>query len=523
MPNDTPIFENYELFLNENSKDISGPRGAMTLVSDDGMFRAYRDALTEGITDPGARAVIHEVMDRQRLDILTESSNVGASGMASGWTVLSFPILVDIYAEPIISELMNVYPVDKPIISIPRARIKASTRSFDGTSVEENYIPTPTKMVRSNVLEVAVAPNTSNNIFSAVGLSSDYQKMNRRFTLLTKVSVTETDGSAGTHTHEVSVNFRPDNRNQIAQTFTFNDSTGAEVEGRLNGNIDYEKGIFNFGCIFSGGDPTSSFECSFANLSLRFTPVATMNGRTKVSIEMEMNDLTIDVNEDFMLDLTEEQMQDFNTIYKIDLIRTLSEAVKRQVLLNKDYELSYFLKASENDIEANGAKQTFNMSNFVSDASMFRPDNTLDVLRNIIPRISTLVSTVRRNFNMYPSYLLAGLKTASMLRSMQDMATNIPNMRGELGFTGGASQFLKMKVLESVAMDENKIYVSTKAPQNALEKSSIVDIIFRPLYAIQEVTDGNTRHFIRSRTMIEISRTDGLGYIEVKNMENFLG
>lgn len=31
----------------------------------------------------------------------------------------------------------------------------------------------------------------------------------------------------------------------------------------------------------------------------------------------------------------------------------------------------------------------------------------------------------------------------------------------------------------------------------------------------KEITDGNVRHFVRSRTMVEIVRTDGLGVIEV--------
>lgn len=194
-----------------------------------------------------------------------------------------------------------------------------------------------------------------------------------------------------------------------------------------------------------------------------------------------------------MIDLTEEEMQDYSTIFKIDLIRTLSEAIKRQILLNKDWDLTYFLRASEPDMEANGAKQVLNLANYTAagGGGEFRPDNVKDVLQNIIPRISTLISTVRRNYNMYPSYMVAGLKTASFLRSLQEMATNIPNMRGELGFSGATSQFMQLKILESIAMEDNKIYVSTKAPQNALEKSSIIDLIFRPLYVVKEITDGN--------------------------------
>lgn len=516
------IFENYENFLNENKSNIDTPQAMMRTLSDDVMFEAYKECLLDGF-DGNVKAVLNNIMDRQREMVLSEGANVGASSVASGWTVLSFPILVDIYHEPIIAELCNVYPIDKPVISIPRVRIKSRTRSYDGSSVEESYMPTATKLIRAGFVEASVAPNTATNLFTTVGLSSDTLVMNRRYTLVTKIQVTETDGGGDPHVHEVGVNFRPDNRNQVMQTFTFNDSTGELVEGQIHANIDYQSGNVTMNCIFSGGAAGASFECDFAVFSLRFRPVNTMNGRTRVEVETSMNDITVDPNEDFIIDLTEEDMQDYSSIFKIDLVRTLSEAIKRQVLLNKDYDLAYFLNASESDMEANGAKQVMNLAAMNASGGEYYPDNSLSILRNIIPRISTLVSTIRRNYNMYPSYLVSGLKTASLLRSLQDMVTNIPNMRGELGFNGASSQFMKLKVLESVAIDDNKIYMSTKAPQNALEKSSIIDLIFRPLYVVKEITDGNTRHFVRSRTMIEVARTDGMGFIEVRNMENYVG
>lgn len=42
-------------------------------------------------------------------------------GLSNGWTTLSFPILTDIYSEPIISQLCNVTPIEKP--SIPRVKV----------------------------------------------------------------------------------------------------------------------------------------------------------------------------------------------------------------------------------------------------------------------------------------------------------------------------------------------------------------------------------------------------------------
>lgn len=431
-------------------------------------------------------------------------------------------MLVDIYAEPIIAELCNTYPIDKPVISIPRVRVKSTTTSYDGSSSESHYIPTYRAQVRTNIEDVNVSPNASVNVIGAVGADQKFMRMNRRFTLLTKVVITEDDGTTTT-TREVEVSFRPDNRNQLVGEFTFVDGGGETVIGQLSGHINYEKCTINFQVLYEGGTAGYSFTTDHGVFSVRLTPVGTMNGRTSVDIETESNDVTIDPNEDFIINVTEEDMQDYKSIYKIDLIRTLSEAIKRQILLNKDFELAYFLKAAENEMGQFGARLNLNLDNYAYSAGDYMPSTPVDVLKAIIPNISSLSSQIRRNYHMYPSYIVTGLKTASMLRSLQDMAVSLPNLRGEIGFNGETAQFMKLKILESEAIEDSKMYLSTKAPNNALEKSSIIDLIYQPMYVVKEITDGMTRHFVRSRTMIEIARADGLGVINVENISKYVG
>jgi len=237
-----------------------------------------------------------------------------------------------------------------------------------------------------------------------------------------------------------------------------------------------------------------------------------------------MTDVTIDPNEDFLIELPPEDIQDFQAIFKIDIIRTLSEAIKRQILLNKDTDLAYFLLAAEADMAANGTSMSVDLGNYDIIGTRFEPNNVIDVFKAVIPRIAMVAGTIRRNFNMYPSYLVAGLKTSALLRSMQTLALSMPGIGqgdGAFGWAGDSAQFLKMKVLESNAIGEGKIYLSTKAPNDALEKTTIVDLIYQPIYIVTEVTDGNTRNFVKARTMIEIPRTDGLGVINVTGFTDF--
>ena len=174
-------------------------------------------------------------------------------------------------------------------------------------------------------------------------------------------------------------------------------------------------------------------------------------------------------------------------------------------------------------MEANGTAMDLDFNAMSVAGGEFEPNNAMQLFQNLAPRMSTIISYIRRNFNMYPSYMVAGVNAASMVRSLQYMAVNMPNLSGELGWSAGTSSFLKMRVLESMALPENKIYVSTKAPQNALEKATILDLIYQPLYIIQEVDQGNMLTFVRSRTMIEVARTDGLGVLRMNGIEKYLG
>lgn len=212
-------------------------------------------------------------------------------------------------------------------------------RSYDGATVEEAYMPSASKLIRSGEVKVNVTPATNTNIFTAAGLDADKIRMNRRYTLMTSLDITETDAVPATHDYTVAVSFRPDNRSQFVGEATFTDSTTATVTISINGHVNYEKGIINFNTIFAGGGAGSTFVCNYAEFTLRFSPFATMNGRTKVTVSKEMTDVTIDQNEDFILELTEEEVQDYNSIFKVDLLMTISEAIKRQIMLNKDYDL----------------------------------------------------------------------------------------------------------------------------------------------------------------------------------------
>lgn len=432
------------------------------------------------------------------------------------------PVLVDIYAEPLVSQLCTVHPINKPSISIPRMRIKATTTSYDGTTETSRYIPSSTDLIRANEMSVNVTPGGNYNIYSGASFTQKTHKVNRRYSLLTQINIEETpEGASPAQTHTIEVSYRPDARDQISRQFTFVDSTGATVIGQVVGHINNDTGGVNIQVNFEVGDSTSTFECTQATFKFRFRPVSGNNGRTKVSVETELIDCFIDPNEDFILDLEQETIQDFSAIYNIDLLKTISEAIKRQISLNKDYDIVYMLKAHEAEMASFGAKFTVDLDNFKGDSN-YKPTTPIDVFKAIIPHISTLAGVIKSNYQMYPSFIVAGTKTAAMLRSLQDMMITLPGSQGELGFSGQTAQFMKMKVLEAACADENKLYLSVKPSSGNLQHSALIDLVYNPLYIIKEVTDGATIQYVRSRTMVELARCDGIGVIEVLNIDNYL-
>jgi hypothetical protein len=219
-------------------------------------------------------------------------------------------------------------------------------------------------------------------------------------------------------------------------------------------------------------------------------------------------------------------------IYNIDLVRTLSLAIKQQMLLNKDFELGYYLHAYEPEMMSNGASRLVDLDEFKNSANNIAPNSVMDIFKSVIPMISSVGRTIRKNFRADPQYLLCGLKTASMLESLQSFVVNFPESRnGEAGFQSDSSHlnmsgpisFRRQTILASSALPEGKIYNIYKAPSDDLSRATILDLVYKPIYFIDEVTNSLKRTFVKSRTTLEFTNIEAMGYIELRNFEKYIG
>lgn len=284
---------------------------------------------------------------------------------------------------------------------------------FDGNIQKSFVMPTPHHLIRPGFMEVEVTPGVS-NLFDLSGVGSQGVIMNRRYTLVESVKIRAYDSASFDQTFEVDCMLRPDARDHIggeAAILEFvSPSTGADAGKtgsiQILADINYNTGDMTVSSVITM-DPSATLKYEFVGLSvaLKFTAKGSDKGRTISHVEQEMTDITIDPNEDFIISLTTEELQDYRSIFKIDLARTLSEAIKRQILLNKDFDLAYQLKMHEPELKRNNAYFTVDLNAYNSAANDYTPNNIYDVMKAVVPYISTAISSVYKRMQMYPNFI----------------------------------------------------------------------------------------------------------------------
>jgi len=522
------IFENYNSYLVEHRDELSTPVGAIEMLSSDGAFNAYISSLTEGM-EPYQKSAVMAVCEREREYLLQESTQLGPSASVIGYAVTYFPILADIYADPVISRIATTYPTNKAVISVPKIELTASVKNSDGTT-SKYPMPRAQYLIRTKAETINLLPNQSNNLFE---LSSGYAsgeitdvkaRINKRYFLVTQIEVFGDNGGVNDTTTLVALNLRPDARGQLHKEFQFVDSKNNAVTGTLIGHIDWDSGVLQYSVTFSNV-PGYSFSCNYIVCKCVFSPKTGDVGRVKVSISVMGWDINIDTREDFEIELQTESIQDYRDIYNIDLVRSMSEAIKTQIMLNKDWDLSFFLEANEPEMAYWGAAQSVNITKFADTEGILSPRSAVDIFRAIAPRIAMVNRVIHRNFRAAPQFLVTGIRAGAFLESMQQWTTSITDYTsGTAGYVANPnSPIIRQTVLTSPAISDNKIYTVYKAPGDNLSRSVILDIVYKPLYIIEEITNSVKRTFVKSRTAIEICATHALGVINIEGLDDFLG
>jgi len=497
------ILENYEFFVKDHNDLFDDALSAASTITDDSYFEMYVDKLMDGIEESTARR-LKPILDREREMYIEEAASILTSPQAIAYAVASFPMLINIYADPMLSKVVTTYPYDKPTMTIPRLRWVAKV--IDETGATKEYLfPTATEMIRPQFKEIPTA--SVDNLFDILSVQKgDFRisKRNFRFSAIT-------DTAAGT---TIAISAQADARGNVMHTFS--DGTN---EYKLQASVDFESGAVTWSVVSLDGGVAV-----FDETTAKFRMFGNGNGRQVVKSypRQDAIDIDADIEDSFEVENLEEVIQDWKALYDINILAELKNHVKDQIKLNRDFEIADLLEANMPFADTIGQVVTIDMASFQDGgATGLRPVVTQDIFKNIIPPLNALMERMRRQNNMEVQYLVVGIDTAAVLKSLQEFAIRFEGMTGTTGFTGSAGAFGKLEIVESYAVRPDLIHLVTEAP--TMGQSSLVMVMYKPLYIITETTNSIRRTFIKSRTWMGVVRPEGLGTIVLQNYTPYFG
>ena len=505
------ILENYDIFVKDHSDLFDDALSASSTITDDSYYEMFVDKLMEGMEESQVRT-IKPILDREREMYIEEASSVLTSPQAIAYAVASFPMLINIYADPMLSKVVTVYPYDKPTMTIPRLRWVAKV--IDETGATKEYLfPTATEMIRPQFK--LIDTNQVDNLFDIMSIQKGDFRISKRNFRITSLNV-DNNGTI----EDITVNAQTDARGNVMHG-------GIAIDGgefKLQAQVDFETGDVTWSIVTIVA-PAGAV--TFNTAKCKFRMFGNGNGRQVVKSypRQDIIDIDADIEDSFEVENLEEVIQDWKALYDINILAELKNHVKDQIKLNRDFEIADLLESNITFAETIGQVVTIDMTAFAGGtpggSAGLRPVITQDVFKNIIPPMNALMERMRRQNNMEVQYLVVGIDTAAILKSLQEFAIRFDGMNGQTGMTGSAGAFAKLEIVESYAVRADLIHLVTEAP--TLGQSSLVMVMYKPLYIITETTNSIRRTFIKSRTWMGIVRPEGLGTIVLENYDPYFG
>lgn len=515
------LLENYDVFIKDHDTLFEDAVSTASVITDDSYFELYVDKLTEGLEESMVKT-LKPMLEREREMYLEEAGSILTSPQAIAYAVASFPMLINIYAEPLLSKVVTVFPTDKPTMSIPRLTWQAKIIDVDGQASNVAF-PTATQMIRPDYKTVSALGHNA-NLFTALGAAyptasitkSDFRISKRNFRLFELTATVDAGAPV-----QVVVNAQADARGNIAAEVT--GVTGATGDTfKVQGQVDFETGSITWSVIDI--EIVSGTTTVFSAASVKFRVFGNGNGRgvVKSAPLQEIIDVDADIEDSFEVENLEEVIQDWKALYDVNILAELKNHVKDQIKLNRDFEIADLLEANIQTAKKFGQYIELDLAAFIGTAdSGVRPTTVQDVFKNIVPTVMSLVERMRRQNNMDVEYLVCGIDVSVVLKSLQEFAIKMDGMTGGTGMKGTTGDFAKLEIVASYAVTSDLIHLVTGAA--TLGQSSLVEVLYKPLYIITETTNSIRRTFIKSRTWIGVVRPEGIGTIKLSGYVNYIG
>jgi len=451
-------------------------------------------------------------------EVILESADTALSGPdAIAFSVASLPMVTMVYNSPTLSNDGTViYNVKTPAATIPVLEWVAKIVDIDGTTNEIKF-PTAMTAVRPGAKEITKAEQYF-NIFSELNISKDEFRISKKGLMVSGLKITETDNGGNNIAHEVTVYAAADARGHFSADFEITAADGATVKFRISGTANSVSGDVNWSnVVIDNGGTTSTFATDTVTLRVRIYGTGSGKGTVKVTPVNTVKDINADNECRFEINNISEVIQDWKALYNVDILQQLTEMVKLQIELNRDYDIADLLRAQETAAAANGLSATLDFANLPS----VYYENPRAVLSSIVPKIMIVRERIYRLTRRWADVIATGTDMAALLKSIQDFAINLGDKAGEFGLIGGVAEFCKMKIIGSNAIDNNTLYMWKKG-SNAGD-ATILTTIYKALTITTETTYSQQRVYVYSRYDISVLRENSIGVVKIENYEGFLG
>ena len=535
--NTTDIFKNYYKALSSNSLNLKNPDSIINILEDDAKFKDFTNILFEGMSNDQI-SIANIICEAQRNFLIQEmSNNISNSDLAIGYAISYFPILCDTYCTDILGNAILFKQVNSPILTIPRLKMTASVQNSNGT-VNNWTFPRAMFLIRSEPEDFKLTPKLTHNLFSLskspTKLTPENSSINKKYFMLKTINVEiKNEQTQTTETIDHLLMIRPDSRNQFNYDFEIISAENPKIIANCTiiGHIVFDSGQLQYDMTTISSDPNYTFTIKYGTFSSLFNSRTTDIGRVKISVKMSGEDIDISKNDDFEYDLDVETLQEYSDIYNIDLIRTLSTAIKGQLLLNRDHDISNLLKSSIPDTKLNHTYEELQFVPIFDTNGYLSPGYYQSIAQLLIPKISLIARYMYYNTTLLPTYILCGIKTSVVLEALQEFIITYPQMRAGLaGYnnkygdkTINRSSFRSYKIIMSHAIPEDDLYLLYKPTSKDEEVySNIVNFIYKPLYLVEEITNSQKRIFIKTRNTVELLNTSTIGYIHLPDINEYL-
>lgn len=525
MLDNNKLLKNYQTVITESDLDVGAASDVLhdSIVATLSSSTKY-DNMTNGLmsglfeNDADMHGHIGSILERQRSVLITESSTVMSSPEAMSFAVASFPMLIDLYADPLLARAVTVYPYDKPMLTIPRIKWIATIVDEKGVGIDYEY-PTATKAIRQNVKNVTISQN--DNLFNKLSIDANDFRISQRNARITRL-VVNVDGATADEEIEIFGIF------DAKGNFFVDD---IEISGkmyRIQGNVVFGTGKIVWGVTdVTPAAATSTSVVTFKTLDVQFRIYG--NGISKSVVKtkplMSTIEVNCDIEESFEISEIEEILQDWKALWNLDILSILKDHIKDQMKLNKDAEIADLLFGNIPAAKKYNMYREFDTEMFKAQgadgSADVRPTTIMDIFKNIYPIFIDLTDQMRKRIKMEPAFIICGTKAGSVLRSLQSFETSLMGNSGELGQVKGNPSINKYDIIISDAVEEDLIHLIVKNEEFRL--ATLLEVTYKPLYVIVETTNSKKRTFIKSRGWIGIVRNEGIATIKVKNFQKYFG